>query len=607
MKDKQKRKPGIIRIVLTFVISFLFILLGLSGRWGSVTWGNLSMDEMVFTLTQNLTGTGQNMIGKYIYAAVVPTLVLLLMTTLIFHFAYKHKHGAVTLNILLIVSCLVVSVFGGGFLYKIDFLDYVVNQGKDSSFIEENYVDPATTKLTFPKTKQNLIYIFMESMELTSTSKQYGGDFQSDLIPELTHLSKTNQSFAGDSTQINGAYSLPGSTWTMGGLFAQTSGLPLKTDIGQNAMGTQKTFFPNLTCLGDLLKKQGYNQMFMLGSDASFSGRRTYFRDHGNFQMEDYLAAKKEGEISQNYHVFWGMEDRKLYSFAKKKLSVLDSQKKPFNLTMLTVDTHFPDGYKCPICGTKHKDQYLDAMSCASKQVSDFVKWCQSQPWYQNTTIVINGDHPTMSESYTKKLDQNYTRKTYTCYINAKAKPATEKMRTYATMDNFPTTLAALGVKIKGDRLGLGTNLFSDTKTLSEQYGYNKVKEELKRNSPYLNKMEKINNVDAAKQVYYRTARLYHHKDELKVVKQKGTKLTVRITNFLHEKPIHKVIIKASKTKEITNAIQADLGVVNKEQCIYEGTIDVSSLHDSHPYLEASYLDVENTVYPLARIRYALK
>lgn len=604
---KKKRKPGKFRIVITFIVSFLFILLGLSGRWGSATWGNLSMDEMLFTLTQNLSGTGQGMIGKYIKSAVIPTIVLLVVMIFVFRFAYKHKRGAMTLNILFIVSCLVVCVWGGGFLHKIDFFDYVMNQGKDSTFIQKNYVDSGKADITFPKTKRNLIYIFMESMETTSTSKANGGDFKTDLIPELTNLGKTNVDFRGSSSQLDGGYSLPGTTWTMGGLFAQTSGLPLKTDVGQNAMGTQSSFFPNITCLGDILQKQGYNQMFMLGSDASFSGRRTYFKDHGNYQIEDYPAAKKEGEIAKNYHVFWGFEDQKLYSFSKNKLTSLASQNKPFNFTMLTVDTHFPSGYKCPLCKNEHNDQYLNAMSCASRQVNNFVNWCKTQPWYKNTTIVINGDHPTMSKSYTNRLDQSYTRKTYTCYINAAASPATNKRRTYSTMDNFPTTIASLGAKIKGDRLGLGTNLFSSTETLSEKYGYQKITTELKRTSKYLNKLEKMSDVNAAKEVYYKKAAGKGHADKLEVLKQDGNKLTVRITDFEHDKTIGKVNLKASKKKEITNEITGEMKVVDANKCIYEGTIDVSGLNTKTLYLEASYDDTEGITWPLARIQYTMK
>ena len=39
--------------------------------------------------------------------------------------------------------------------------------------------------------------------------------------------------------------------------------------------------------------------------------------------------------------------------------------------------------------------------------------------------------------------------------------------------------------KIKGDRLALGTNLFSDEPTLLEKYGVDYVEEELKKNSKF--------------------------------------------------------------------------------------------------------------------------
>ena len=45
------------------------------------------------------------------------------------------------------------------------------------------------------------------------------------------------------------------------------------------------------------------------------------------------------------------------------------------------------------------------------------------------------------------------------------------KNREFTTLDMFPTTLAAIGCKIEGNRLGLGTNLFSSERTLSEQLG----------------------------------------------------------------------------------------------------------------------------------------
>jgi phosphoglycerol transferase len=54
-------------------------------------------------------------------------------------------------------------------------------------------------------------------------------------------------------------------------------------------------------------------------------------------------------------------------------------------------------------------------------------------------------------------------------------------------MDMFPTTLAALGVEIKGDRLALGTNLFSGRNTLLEDMGFDKLEAELSKRSIFYN------------------------------------------------------------------------------------------------------------------------
>lgn len=89
-------------------------------------------------------------------------------------------------------------VFIGGFWYAIDRLgivEYFRYQSEESYLIEENFVDPNSIALTFPEKKKNLIYIYLESMETTYQSKEEGGIFDFNCIPELTNLAKENVSF----------------------------------------------------------------------------------------------------------------------------------------------------------------------------------------------------------------------------------------------------------------------------------------------------------------------------------------------------------------------------------------------------------------------------
>ena len=121
--------------------------------------------------------------------------------------------------------------------------------------------------------------------------------------------------------------------------------------------------------------------------------------------------------------------------------------------------------------------------------MSEFVQWVQEQPFYENTTIVISGDHLTMDSDFCEDVPEDYTRKVYTTYINAAAESQWEEYRTYTTFDNFPTTLASLGVGIEGERLGLGTNLFSGKSTLSEVYGYERESQEISKRSALIDEL----------------------------------------------------------------------------------------------------------------------
>ena len=230
----------------------------------------------------------------------------------------------------------------------------------------------------------------------------------------------------------------------------------------------------------------------MIGSNARFGGRELYFTDHGNYDIEDYNYAIEQGWIPSDYSVWWGYEDQKLFQFAENKLQELSTQDQPFNLTLLTVDTHFEDGYVCDLCQDEFGEQYADVMACSSRQVAEFISWIQQQDFYSNTTIVISGDHLTMDSDFCESVSDDYTRRTYTAVINPAVEVQSTEKREYSTLDLFPTTLAAMGVQIDGDRLGLGTNLFSNLPTLTESIGYAKEASELKKKSKFIDEFAQI-------------------------------------------------------------------------------------------------------------------
>ena len=509
------KKPKIIKkigygfyCILMIIISVLGFILYNLGNWVLDTWGLLSIDEIIFHLKVPLDGTNSDVVLDGINACVpLAVLVLFLSIFLIIGLRNKHRKCMIALFLVAVIACGSAGRAAYEVYDELDVKEYLVSQKKESHFIEQNYVDPRTTKITFPEQKRNLIYIYLESMESTYASKEDGGGMDFNCIPELTTLAEENTNFS-QSDKLGGGYPAYGCTWTMGGIFAQTSGIPIKNtedirnvneDIN-DTLAEQTSFSSRAKNLEDILSEEGYNQYFMIGSDATFGGRRTYFESHGKTEIFDYTTAVEEGKIPEGYWVWWGYEDQKLFENAKEKLSEIGTKDEPFNFTMLTVDTHFEDGYVCEQCPTEYDTQYSNVMACSSRQVGEFLKWIQQQDFYENTTIVISGDHPTMDSDYCAEIDQegNYDRRVFTAYINAAAYAQDQQERTYSTFDNFPTTRAALGVQIDGDRLGLGTNLFSGTKTLLEEFGNSKVNDELKKKSEFIEKISAVDKTNDA-------------------------------------------------------------------------------------------------------------
>ncbi len=479
--------------ILAVLLAVLATVITCSLRWMFDTWSNLTMDELIYHLTSPLDGTNDAMIREYIDTCIVPAVIVLLFLLVLFAAFRKKKRYYIIMAGAIVLSVSVGALSVRGAWQDLDVGNYVADRGTYSTFIDDNYVSPSDVELTFPQEKRNLIYIFLESMETTYADTQSGGAFDRNVIPELTQIAQENEDFSGETADLNGGYSMPGTTWTIGAMFAQTSGLPLSVSIDGNSMDTQTSFFAGAVTLGDILESQGYSQTLLIGSDAAFGGRELYFTEHGNYEMMDYKYAVQNGLIPEDYHVWWGYEDEKLFEFARQKVTELAAQPEPFNLTMLTVDTHFEDGYVCERCPQLYgDDQYSNVMRCSSRQVSAFVQWLQQQDFYENTTIILCGDHPTMDSDYCEDIDSGYTRKTYTAYINAAAQKETETRRDFTTFDQFPTTLAALGVQIEGNRLGLGTNLFSSEPTLTERFGRETEERELKKNSQLIEKLADI-------------------------------------------------------------------------------------------------------------------
>lgn len=496
MKNKSMVAAVSIMAVANLLFSFTLFLL--------IQYDKVYFDQFLYLLKTSSAGAEQDFtfwgtVSVILFAALLCGIDLALYYLLSGRFADKLKKSQAYIKFCAGKLCrffkthalplaLVLMVLSTSFfVVSLDVVAYVDKISTDSDFIENHYVTPTSDKLTFPEKPRNLIYIFLESMESSFADKASGGAFDENYIKELTELAKNNVNFS-HSKDLGGALSYYGTTWTAGAMVSQTAGIPVKVPIEADSYGGENAYMPGVVSLGELLEQRGYRQLLLLGSDAEFAYRDSYFTEHGGYEVVDIKSLKESGRLPEEYREWWGYEDSKLFEFAKQELTSLASSGEPFNFTMLTADTHFPDGYICPECEELYESQYANVIACSSRQVSEFIDWIREQPFYENTTIIISGDHLTMDPSLVEGIDEDYTRTIYNCIINAPKEPIKASNRAFGVFDMLPTTLSALGISIEGDRLGLGTDLFSACPTLTEIYGYDYLDEQIQMNSEFYNK-----------------------------------------------------------------------------------------------------------------------
>lgn len=488
MKNKKIEKKYIIGTALLF-ISVLIIS---SVIWGNRTFSVKTLSQIVFHLKVPMEGTDN---GIYLdwFVSTIPLSILIIsiITFLIFNLHRVFKKLKEKIFLFIRKNYIKIGILGivGSLIFTINnynLIQYISNIFEETNLYEKYYVDPSEVNISFNNGKRNLIHLYLESVENTYSNLKIDNEKKTNYIPELTNLAKENVSFS-NSNVLGGSRTIDGTQWTIASQVSQNMGIPLTLPLTSHDYDNDTAFLPGGYSIGEVLESNGYVNEFMCGSKADFGGTSNFYKQHGNYIIRDYDNFVENGEIPEDYFVFWGIEDAKLFNLAKKDLTNLSKQEKPFNMEIATIDTHTPDGYLCDLCKEDHKNQYANVIECQSRQVNNFIEWCKNQPWYENTTIVITGDHNSMSEKFFTELDDNYIRTPYNCIINSAVKPTNDKNREFSTMDLYPTILASMGAKIEGDRLGLGTNLFSDKPTLMEEIGFEKLNDEVQKSSKFYN------------------------------------------------------------------------------------------------------------------------
>ena len=254
------------RKVVKKIISYLFIFLSfvvlLTSIYINYKFNSVSFEQLLFSIS-NSKGTSVDAVLEGTIFVVLISLVLTIVVSLICKLLKKKFSNQIVLkmkiakrekcfkvlplssgtSLIISILSLVFAIFIG--LGILSFYDYLSMQFQSSTIFEDYYVDAKDVDIDFPEEKQNLIYIYVESLEMTAASKLNGGAQETSYISDLENLALENINFS-NTNSLGGAYANSGSTWTAGALISQTAGVPLKVSLQH---------INDYNCLGDSLPR----------------------------------------------------------------------------------------------------------------------------------------------------------------------------------------------------------------------------------------------------------------------------------------------------------------------------------------------------------------
>ena len=443
-------------VIFFYLLSFfmLFFSLGLN-----FVFDDVSFEQIVFHLkyAKDIINIELEYIAFFIFFICLGTVFLYQITK------------SINPKIVLYGSVFLFFIVCLGFSIKYDFASYIRGRFDYSDFYEKNYVQPKLEDFSAKSSSKNVIILFLESMETKYADKNIWGD---NLLKEQSHIQNTMGKY----------YSIKGSNWTVASMTTVLCGVPLNVEIDRNQYGGKKyDFLPNLICLPDIFNQIGYKNYFIYGSFAHFGGTDTLFKSHNVDAANIYDFRDMMMFSQKKFDNKWGYPDSIMYRFLRKKILELKNKKEKFFIVSATINTHHPYIYSDDNCSSKYQD-WRDVVSCADKQVSDFVQWFYKEGLDKNTILLIIGDHLTMDKKIAQAMSSFSRERTLVNILIAGRENI--KQRKFSGLDIMPTVIEAADISSKSSRLGLGVSLFDGSQqTLIEKYGLDKLNEELQQNS----------------------------------------------------------------------------------------------------------------------------
>lgn len=439
-------------------------------------WGKISVGQMLLNLVSVETNGGG---GAIVWTGILGIGVLpLLMTAGVALWQYfrrrkRRKYGVVLPRRLQWIThtaftALVAALVIAGttsFASTVSLWDYI--KAANSSYDIGNYYVEAT--ITSAVHKRNLVLIYLESGEGTIADDQL---FEKDAFASLKEATRASDGWQS----VESLREYKGGGWTMAGLVSTQCGIPLKgtsSAMGTGAFnslgGEVDTYLGGVTCLGDVLDAHGYTNVFLGGANASFAAKDVFLSSHGYSEIRDLSDWRAAGETAENFRSDWGLSDERLMANAKEEVDVLHAEAEksgePFNLTLLTLDTHAPL-HIFDYCDVDTEDATTSVFSCSMTQVAGFVNHMKEKGYLDDTAVVIMGDHLkqlSTGDPFEEQLSGNHNRTIFNRIWIPGADSSATWLGDVDQLNMYPSILEVAGLALQDQEAGLGVSGLAST------------------------------------------------------------------------------------------------------------------------------------------------
>jgi phosphoglycerol transferase MdoB-like AlkP superfamily enzyme len=145
----------------------------------------------------------------------------------------------------------------------------------------------------------------------------------------------------------------------------------------------------NVETIARVLKRDGYNTIFLYGGRGLFDGMRPFTTRNG---YDRFIEQKHFDQPT--FTTIWGVCDEDIFKRALEEFRELSRQDKPFLGTILSVSNHKPYTYPAGrIPEDPNERQRENAVKYSDWCLGQFFKLAKQEPFWTNTIFVVVADH----------------------------------------------------------------------------------------------------------------------------------------------------------------------------------------------------------------------